>query len=271
MSGFIETICIIPFENIKITMIQNMSLYNEITKVKEIGSNVDVTGYSIPGKHHKPPQNIFNKQYISPHAYFTSEVLASFRGVNPSKFSSTHLVKHTKMDALKHKYNKNPSLTFWGTVREIYSIKGPKGFMYGSLITIVRQTMISSIWLSSYNTTKQVFLPHHKSGEGWFSEQYTLYQYLGLQLVAAAVVIVTTQPIDVVKSYMQSKNSHTAYKDSLSTAYKIVLEHGFSGLYKGYFPRGIKVAVAGSISASFYAYFEQLISTASSKTVFSND
>lgn len=267
--GFIETLLIIPFENIKITMVQNMTLKNELSKFQ--GSNIDITGYSNPSKHHKPIQNVFQKQYISPHSYFTSEMVAALYKNTGSRFSSTHIVKHTKKDALKVKYNQNPSLSFWSTIKEIYSIKGAKGFGYGSLITLVRQTMISTIWLSSYNSTKQIFLPHHKAGEGWFSEQFSLLQTAGLQLAAATAVIVTTQPIDFVKTHMQLKNSHTAYKDSLSTAYRLMMQNGFSVLYRGSFPRGLKVFISGGLSATFYGYFERLVDSASTKTVFSSD
>lgn len=273
MSGFLETLWIIPFENIKITMIQNMSLYNELNNTKNGGINVDITGYSIPEKHHRPPQSIFKKQYISPHAYFTSEVLSQFKGKNVSRFSpsSTHIVKHTKKDVLKHRYNKAPSLTFYGTIREIYSIKGLRGFTQGSFITIVRQTMISSIWLSSYNWTKQLFLPHNHSHDGWFGQSFTLFQLAGLSFLASAAVIVTTQPVDVVKSHLQLKNGYTAYKDSLSTAYLLVVERGFGALYKGALPRGLKVLLSGGLSTNFYAYFEHLANAASNETVFSNE
>lgn len=271
MSGFLETLWIIPFENIKITMIQNMSLHNEIVRTKDAGMKVDVTGYSIPEKHHRPPQNIFNKQYISPHAYFTSELLAQFKGINNSRFSSTHIVKHTKTDALKHKYNQAPNLTFWGTIREIYSINGLRGFTKGSFITIIRQTMISTIWLSSYNWTKQVFLPHNKSHDGWFGDNFTLFQLAGLSILSSAAVIATTQPIDVVKSYLQLKNGLWAYKDSLSTAYLLVVRRGFGVLYKGALPRGLKVLLSGGLSTQFYGYFELLANAANNQTAFSSE
>lgn len=269
MSGFLETLWIIPFENIKITMIQNMSLANEIARTKDM--KTDVTGFSMPDKHHRPAQNIFSKQYISPHAYFTSEVLAQFKGINTSKFSSTHIVRHTKKNALKQKYNKTPNLTFFGTIQEIYSVKGLRGFTQGSCITIIRQTMISSIWLSSYNWTKQVFLPQNRSHNGWFGDTFTLFQLAGIAFVSTAAVIATTQPVDVIKSHLQSKNGYVAYKDSLSTAYLLVLERGFGALYRGALPRGLKVLLSGGLSTNFYAYFEGLANAAGREMVFSSD
>lgn len=279
MSGFIESLWLIPFENIKVTMIQNMSLVNEISRCKAAGMDVDVTGVSMPNKHHKPLQNIYQKQYMSPHAYFTSEVLSQYRmgGRRGTKFSrhslSTHVVKHTPKDALRMAFNNTPSLTFLGTVREIYSLKGVRGFAYGGCITLVRQTANSFVWLSSYNWTKQLVAPHKllaAVGEShWFGGSYTMWQQVGLQIVALAAVIFTTQPIDVVKSHMQLKNSHLAYKDSLSTGYRLVVEQGFGVLYRGALPRGLKVIVSGGLSGSLYSYFERLINAAGERVVFS--
>ncbi|CAH6721163.1 hypothetical protein CLIB1444_05S04962 [[Candida] jaroonii] len=269
MSGMLETLWLIPFENIKIAMIQNQLLRNEIDSCLKQGLKIDVTGQSID-MHHKPTQNIFKNHYISPHIYFTNELAAQYKGLNVSRFSTTHM-KHTKKDALKQKYNKNPSLTLSGVIKEIYTLKGTKGFAYGGFITFIRQGAISSIWLSTYNWTKQLYLPHNKSHDGWFGESLTLIQSVGLQVAASAAVITITQPIDVVKSHMQSKNSHVIYKDSLGTAYRLVMEQGFTSLYKGTLPRGIKVLVSGGLSANLYAYFESMFNNASSKTVFSNE
>lgn len=268
MSGFLETLWLIPFENIKITMIQNMSLTNEIERCNNQGNKVDVTGYSIPNKHHKPSQNVFKHHYISPHAYYTSDLIAAYKGLSQLRFS-THIVKHTKTDQLKYRYNQHPSLTFLGAVREIYNVKGLRGFSYGGCITLVRQVAISSIWLSTYNWTKQLYLPHNKSHDGWFGDSYTVFQLVALQVVASTAVITCTQPLDVIKSHMQLKNSHTIYRDSLRTAYRLVLDNGLGALYRGTLPRGIKVLVSGGLSANFYAYFEQLFATVSTTTVFS--
>ncbi|CUM63926.1 uncharacterized protein PRCAT00001514001 [Priceomyces carsonii] len=265
MSGLIESLWIIPFENIKIAMIQNMTLHNELIRTKEKDAIYDITGTSVANKHHKTSQNIFKKQYVSPHAYWTSEVVAQYYGRQPSRFHSS---KQPKKDSLKSKYNKSPSLSLVGTCREIYSLKGPQGFFAGSFVTIFRQMAISSVWLSSYNATSQLIDPVGGSKEvNWFGGKHTAIQLIGLHLVSSFAVIAATQPIDVVKTHIQLKNGKVIYKDSLSTAYKLFMNQGFKSLFRGAFPRYLKVAVSGGLTASVYSYVENIVNVTGGETL----
>lgn len=269
MSGFLETLWIIPFENIKITMIQNMSLNNEIHRSTEHGIKYDVSGSTNLTKHHKPTLNIFGKQYVSPHGYFTSEVLSHYKGnVQTSRFLATPK-HHNKKDALKLKYNKHPTMTFFGTIREIYSLKGLKGFASGTCITMVRQVAISTVWLWTYNATRQLLDPHSNSNEqSWFGHKHTAYQLIGLHLLSSLAVVAATQPLDVVKTHLQLKNGKVVYKDSLTTAYKLFLEQGYRSLWKGALPRGVKIAVNGGLTASLYGNIELFVGVVGDQTVF---
>lgn len=266
MSAFIESLWIVPFENIKITMIQNMLLTNEIAKNPEI----NVTGVSAIPKHHKPAANVFSKQYVSPHAYFTSELLAQYKtGKPPSRFTPEAARTNTK-DALKLQYNKSPSTSFFGTVREIYSLKGLNGFTAGASITVVRQVGISSMWLSTYNATRQLLDPHSSTGEqSWFGHKHTAIQLTGLHVFASLAVIAVTQPLDVIKSHMQLKNGKAIYKDSLYTAYKLFVDDGPRALFRGSLPRLFKVTINGGLTALVYSSIENVVQVAGGQTVFS--
>ncbi|CCE86579.1 Piso0_005076 [Millerozyma farinosa CBS 7064] len=269
MSGIIETLWIIPFENIKITMIQNMTLRNEISRCTAEDFKFDITHVTTHNKHHKPSQNVFERQYVSPHIYYTSDLQHQYKtGKPPTRFQAGQL-HPSKLDAQKIQYNSRPTLTFLGTIQEIYSLKGLRGFAAGASITVLRQGAISACWLSTYNATRQLLDPHAKSGEqSWFGHNHTAMQSIGLHLFSSVAVIAVTQPIDVVKSHRQSKNGKSIYKDSLSTAYKLFVRQGPRSLWKGALPRGIKVAVSGGLTASLYAYFEQLVNVATDQTVF---
>lgn len=271
MSGLIETMWIIPFENIKIAMIQNMTLNNEIARSAEHGIKYDVTGLSGIAKHHKPPQSVFTRQYVSPHAYMTSDILSQYKlGKLSSRFLPT--TRPTKMDSLKLKYNKHPSMTFFSTVREIYTLKGLRGFASGTCITMVRQVAISTAWLSTYNATRQWLDPHSNSNEqSWFGHKHTAFQLVGLHLLSSLAVIVLTQPLDVIKSHLQLKNGKQVYKDSLHTAYKLFMEQGYRSLWRGSLPRGIKIAINGGLTASVYSYVEDIVGVAGAQTIFASD
>ncbi|CAK7896322.1 hypothetical protein CAAN1_12S00584 [[Candida] anglica] len=279
MSAFIETLFIVPFENIKITMIQNMSLTNEVARTK----GVDVTGAVVTNRHHKPQTSVFSKQYVSPHAYFTTELLQQYRTGKPSmgtsKFSvspgdSVRSASHlSATDKLIRKYNKNPSRTFFETVREIYALKGIAGFTAGTCITMTRQIAISTVWLSTYNATRQLLDPSSNQGTGiheqsWFGHKHTAVQSAGLHLFASVAVVAATQPLDVVKSHIQSKNGKAVYRDSLSTAYRLFATQGVTKLWSGAAPRGIKIFVSGGLTAACYNYVEGLVNVAGGQRVF---
>lgn len=275
MSGFAETLWIVPFERIKTTMIENRLL------VAEVAGNpnkaVDITGNSID-KYHK--QNIFAKQYVSPHAYYTSQVLADLKaGKAPSKFQADyrhhHLVqpRHGKsaLDALKMEFNKTPALTLIRTIRQMYALEGIHAFTAGTFITFARQVGTSAAWFSTYNATRQLIDPHGKSKEPkWFSLNIGTFQQAFLHMVSAGAAVVVTQPLDVIKSHMQLKNGRLLYRDSLSTAYKLVAKKGFTALFSGAFPRGVKIAVHGSLTAFLYSSFENGINVLGNKSVFTD-
>lgn len=265
MSGFIETLWIVPFENIKITMIQNMLLRKEIQKYS---NQFDVTGGS---KHHKPVQSHLQKQYLSPHAYYTSDVLAQIQSSkSPSKFSGQPRAHHsTPRDLLKIRFNKHSSTTFFGTINEIYSLKGIRGFAAGTCITFLRQASVSFVWLSTYNTARQWLDPHSSNTElGWFGHKHTTLQLMGIHVFSSLAVITATQPFDVVKSHLQLKNGKKVYKDSLTTAYKLFVNQGPRSLYKGALPRGVKVLVSGGLTAGIYSWVENVVGVAGGQILF---
>lgn len=273
MSGFIETLWIIPFENIKITMVQNMLLHNEIIKYSD---RFDVTGHYVSNKHHKPIQNIFSKQYVSPHAYLTSELYAQLKGARPtSKFNQGSNKIHpnyhstTKLDSLKMKYNKSPSSTFLHTIKEMYQLKGMSAFTSGTCITFIRQIALSGVWLSTYNATRQLIDPHNTSNEqSWFGHKHTAIQLVGLHVLSSTAVVLATQPLDVIKTHLQLKNGKLVYRDSLSTAFKLFLSQGPTAMFKGAIPRGLKILINGGLTAAVYGKVEDLVNVASDQQVF---
>ena len=281
MSGFMETIWIVPFERVKTVMIQNGLL--EAEKRGNPNTSIDITGLSMD-KRGKPIN--LSKQYVSPHAYYTSELLAQIKSGRPvSKFQSPalhskvshgkphHLGHHTQssLDALKTEFNKTPAMTMLRTVRQMYALEGFHAFTAGTMITFVRQVGSGAAWFSTYSATRQLFDPHGKSPEPmWFSLHIGKTQQMLLYVVSACAAVALTQPLDVVKSHIQLKNGKLLYKDSLSTAYKLVARKGFMLLYSGGFPRGIKIAVHGSITALLYNYFERTINVLGEQSVFTD-
>lgn len=268
MSGFMETIWIVPFERIKTTMIQNRLLVAEIKGNPD--KKIDITG-SKADISHKPA----SKHYISPHAYYTSELVKQLKsGKSPSKFQHHHY-RHPHhgrgIDALKMEFNKTPALTLVKTARQMYALEGIHAFTAGTMITFARQIATSAAWFSTYNATRQLIDPHGKSKEPrWFSLNIGTMQQTLLHIVSATAVVAVTQPLDVVKSHIQLKNGKLLYRDSLSTAYNLVAKRGVMLLFAGALPRGFKIAFHGSLTALMYGNFESAINTLGNQSVFTD-
>lgn len=265
MSGFMETILIVPFERIKTTMIQNSLLVAE-----KKGAAYDVTGKDINVKHHGA-----GRRYISPHAYYSTEVLHQITGGRTSRFQSArpHPVGHPvqALDVLRAEFNATPAMSLLATVRQMYALEGAHAFTAGTMITFARQIGTSAAWFSTYSATRQLIDPHGKSQEPmWFSLNIGKALQTLLYVISACSAVAITQPLDVVKSHIQLKNGKLIYRDSLSTAYRLVARKGFSLLYAGAMPRGVKIAAHGSITALLYSYFEKSINVLGSQSVFTD-
>ncbi|KAG7665480.1 uncharacterized protein J8A68_001168 [[Candida] subhashii] len=250
MSAFAETLWLIPFENIKIRMVQNQSLVNEFKRNKELVSIVP------SGNQSNKPKNIFYKQYVSPHQYFTGDVIDQYKGGEPpSKFKP---YKPTPIDKLKVHYNKHPSLTLLGTIKEMHQLQGIRAFTSGTLITFARQIGVSWVWLSTYNATRQLIDPHNKE-PSWFGHKHTAIQSTGLHLISSLAVIAVTlgnlHYFSVYVDFLPFVNSN----DSLRTAYRLVLQEGPTVLFKGALPRGLKVLLSGGLTASIYGKVEEIV------------
>lgn len=267
MSATFETLFIVPTERIKITMIQNQILANEKRFFPD--QAIDITGSSE--KHHRLMQNIFSRQYVSPHAYYTSDLVGQVKtGKTGLKFHSG-LKPKSHLDALKAAFNESPALSLFGTIKQMHDLRGLKGFYRGTCITFIRQMGTTAAWFSTYNATRQLIDPHQKQDDQeWFRFQHSAWQLIGLHVMSAVAAIAVTQPIDVVKTNMQLKNGRVLYKDSLSTAYMLVLKKGFKSLYAGALPRGLKIAINGGITAFFYSQVEEGINALATKTVFTD-
>lgn len=258
MSGFMETLWIVPFERIKTTMIQNRLLVAETAGTP---ANVHI---AAGGKLPKQPA----RTYVSPHAYYSVELATQLRAPKGS-LSRFHRHVVDPKDALRAQFNKTPALTLFRTVRQMYALEGVHAFTRGTFITFARQIATSTAWFSTYNATRQLIDPHGKLAEPrWFSLNVGAAQQLLLHIVSAVAVVAVTQPLDVVKSHMQLKNAPLLYRDLLSTAFKLVSKHGVTLLFAGSLPRGFKIAVHGTLTALLYSYFDAGITAMSETSVF---
>ncbi|CDF89749.1 ZYBA0S05-00826g1_1 [Zygosaccharomyces bailii CLIB 213] len=220
ITGFMESMWVIPFENIKVIMIEN-GIMNSERSIKGTVSEKDKIEHPLENK--KPT---FHSMKTKPK-------------VSPQEAAFLH-------------YEKFPPSHFFPTIKEIYLTRGIQGFFKGAFPTILRQLGNTAIRFTVYTSLKQ-----------WISPNRSLNKYyaFGLGAVSSCFVVAVTQPIDVIKTRMQSKYSWMTYKNSLNCAYRIFVEEGFTKFWKGWLPRLFKVGLSGGLSFGVYQYTENLINS----------
>ncbi|AEY97937.1 FAFR253Wp [Eremothecium gossypii FDAG1] len=166
---------------------------------------------------------------------------ATFHAVRPVQTAHERWLLH---------YERQPSSHFAGTVLEIYRTRGVRGFLQGAMPTIFRQLGNSVVRFTTYAWIVQSLSPHKALDE---------YQAFAAGALSSAAVVALTQPIDVIKTRMQSKTAWFTYKSSLNCAYRIFVEEGFRYMWKGWVPRLFKVSLSGGISFGVYQYVENLV------------
>lgn len=218
ITGFMESLWIIPFENLKVTMIENALIRSE----------------ELQNRHVKKP--------------LTSTIDPPKPEIRPT-FHKSKLPVSPQESAFLH-YEKYPSSHMFGTIKEIYLTRGLRGFFQGAMPTMFRQIGNSAVRFTTYTTLKQFVAPNRALNE---------YYAFGLGFISSCAVVALTQPIDVVKTRMQSKYTWRTYKNSINCAYRIFVEEGFTKFWKGWTPRLLKVGLSGGISFGIYQYVENLI------------
>lgn len=212
ITGFMESLLVIPFENIKTTMIENALLLSERANAE--------------------PQEK-KKVTVQPRATFHSQKKA----LHPRQKWALY-------------YDEHPSRQFLTTVQEIYRSRGIRGFLQGTMPTIIRQTSNSAVRFTTYTSLKQMISPNKPLNE---------YYAFALGFISSCAVVAVTQPIDVIKTRMQSKYTWSNYKNSLNCAYRIFVEEGFTKFWKGWAPRLMKVGLSGGVSFGVYQYVDNLM------------
>lgn len=227
ITGSVESLWIIPFENIKTRMIENSMIIND----RAFG--------------------ITNDDKISNKSTHTSNP-------SPAKGKTFHEVpKTTTIDALNPRYQaylqyeKNPSVGMFNTIIETYKTRGLPGFVQGSMPTILRQIGNSMVRFTVYTSLKKLLTqPGEPINE-------TVAFILGA--TSSIAVVSVTQPLDVIKTRMQSKDAWKSYKNSVNCCYQMFITEGYMSLWKGSIPRLFKVGLSGGISFGIYQYVENLI------------
>lgn len=240
MTGFVESLWIIPFENIKTTMIESTLIRSRMAKntVSDAAvSAATATASESSTNKPSPKKKTFHKPVDS-------------------------LANHPMVLA-KKKWDANPSEGFTQAVKEIWETRGYRGFLQGTAPTLIRQCTNSAVRFGTYTWMRSLLAPH--GGE------LNTYLSFGIGVTSSVLVVAATQPVDVIKTRMQSRETHYLYRNSLECAYRIFVEEGVRAFWAGWFPRLLKVGTSGGIAFTVYQHMENQINRALKENPFSAD
>lgn len=125
--------------------------------------------------------------------------------------------------------------------------KGIKGFFQGFVPTTARQAANSATRFGSYTTLKQFAQGYVAPGE----KLGTLSTF-AIGGMAGFITVYVTQPLDTVKTRMQSIEARQNYKNSFECAARIFKDEGILTFWSGAVPRLVRLILSGGIVFTMY-------------------
>ncbi|KAI6118455.1 mitochondrial tricarboxylate transporter [Pisolithus sp. B1] len=154
-----------------------------------------------------------------------------------------------------------PNPQYRGLVHGTISIvkqEGILGIYRGLFPVMMRQGANSAVRFTTYTTLKQFIQSTARPGQSLPSGIT-----FGIGAVAGFVTVYVTQPLDVIKTRMQSLAAKQQYKNSFHCAYRILTEEGVLRFWTGTTPRLARLIMSGGIVFTVYENVIRLIGTGS--------
>ncbi|KAL6233486.1 hypothetical protein BDW75DRAFT_186676 [Aspergillus navahoensis] len=169
-------------------------------------------------------------------AGFTESLLA----VTPFESIKTQLIDDRK--------SANPRMRgFIHGSAVIFRERGIRGFFQGFVPTTARQAANSATRFSSYTMLKQM-------AEGYVApgEKLGTASTFALGGLAGLITVYVTQPLDTVKTRMQSLEASKNYRNSFVCATRIFKDEGILTFWSGAVPRLARLIMSGGIVFTMY-------------------
>ncbi|KAJ6115130.1 mitochondrial carrier [Penicillium sp. IBT 16267x] len=131
--------------------------------------------------------------------------------------------------------------------RIIWQERGIRGFFQGFVPTTARQAANSATRFTAYTTLKQF-------AEGYVApgEKLGTLSTFAIGGIAGIITVYVTQPLDTVKTRMQSIEASKHYRNSFVCAASIFKNEGFFTLWSGAVPRLARLILSGGIVFTMY-------------------
>lgn len=125
--------------------------------------------------------------------------------------------------------------------------RGIRGFFQGFVPTTARQAANSATRFGAYNFFKQIAESYTAPGE-----KLGTVGTFAMGGLAGLVTVYVTQPLDTVKTRMQSIEARTQYGNTFRCAAMIFKQEGILTFWSGALPRLARLVLSGGIVFTMY-------------------
>jgi len=125
--------------------------------------------------------------------------------------------------------------------------RGPSALFQGLVPTTARQAANSATRFGVYTSLRQLAQSYVAPGE-----RLGTVSTFGIGATAGIITVYVTQPLDSVKTRMQSIEARKEYRNSLHCAMRIIREEGVRTLWSGALPRLARLMMSGGIVFTMY-------------------
>lgn len=132
--------------------------------------------------------------------------------------------------------------------------RGLRGFFQGFVPTTLRQAANSATRFGSYTFLKQLAESYTAPGE-----KLGAVSTFAMGGLAGLVTVYVTQPLDTVKTRIQSIEAHRMYGSTLRCAAMILRDEGVLTFWSGVLPRLARLVMSGGIVFTMYEKSMELI------------
>ncbi|KAK7757584.1 hypothetical protein SLS62_000599 [Diatrype stigma] len=174
-------------------------------------------------------------------AGFGAGVTESLLAVTP-----TESIKTTLIDERKRAHPRMRG--FLDAVPVIARERGVRGFFQGLVPTAMRQSANSAVRFGSYTSLRQLAESSYTAP----GEKLGAVATFGIGSVAGAITVFSTQPLDTIKTRMQSPEARQVYGNSLRCAALIFRQEGVLTFWSGALPRLARLVLSGGIVFTMY-------------------
>ncbi|KAG4026317.1 hypothetical protein MFRU_042g00460 [Monilinia fructicola] len=173
-------------------------------------------------------------------AGFGAGVTESLLAVTPFESIKTTLIDDRKSAQPRMK-------GFLHAVPIIARERGLRGFFQGFVPTTARQSANSAVRFGSYTSLRQLAQSYAAPGE-----KLGALSTFGIGGLAGIITVYVTQPLDTVKTRMQSIEARKLYKNSFHCAALIARNEGLLTFWSGALPRLGRLILSGGIVFTMY-------------------